>query len=605
MYLLNTRTLELHQHLKAIPAYAILSHTWADDEVLFDDIATPLVEHKAGYWKILKSCKQAQEDGLQWIWIDTCCIDKRSSAELSEAINSMYRYYWDAEICYAYLADANYVDDDIPPKAPETWFVDILNFRDSRWFTRGWTLQELLAPAIVEFFGLQWKYFGSKTALADDIEQATRIQKRYIVDREAIKTASVALRFSWASTRETTREEDIAYCLMGLLRVNMPLLYGEGKRAFYRLQLEILRQSQDHTLFAWGPLGKRTQRMPGCPGGVFSTSPKDFDPHIARIPQSTLRGIADQSVHEMTNIGLRISPQCIPMDRGRVIAVLNLHDAHDMFTGIILEKIATERYGRVKRSPLVHVSRKEVESTEATETPAMFILAEDEHDESAKAAPFKFQIEYIDRSDRFRNFISCAIRTPRRTISLRNVDLLAGELISLGSLEQATLIMEEGVTTVLIVFGNNIGQPWLWMVETQSQDDLSYLLRLSEKEMRGAAGWKYNRDFAQLRLFTDDRMWVQVLARKKHDGPQALWTLTVAASEGQMSARQPERALRILIHLPPHRHLRQLGTSLGTPHHLTFSSILHCICESVSYYQDRRSFVAGAYFELVLNRTNL
>jgi hypothetical protein len=102
MYLLNTWTLKLHQHLNSIPAYAIMSHTWAVDEVMFDDIGTPHAERKGGFWKMLKSCKQARQDRLQWIWIDTCCIDKRSSAELSEAINSMSRYYWDAEICYAY-----------------------------------------------------------------------------------------------------------------------------------------------------------------------------------------------------------------------------------------------------------------------------------------------------------------------------------------------------------------------------------------------------------------------------------------------------------------------------------------------------------------------
>jgi hypothetical protein len=162
-------------------------------------------------------------------------------------------------------------------------------FRNSRWFTRGWKLQELLAPATVEFFGVQWNHLGSKTKLVHEIEQATRTQRRYIVDRESLRTANIGLRFSWASTRETTRAEDIAYCLLGLLQVNMPLLYGEGRRAFYRLQLKVLKQTQDHTLFAWGQIEKRTPFVSGTLGGIFSTSPKQFDPCVAKIRQDIVQ----------------------------------------------------------------------------------------------------------------------------------------------------------------------------------------------------------------------------------------------------------------------------------------------------------------------------
>jgi hypothetical protein len=127
------------------------------------------------------------------------------------------------------------------------------SFQKSRWFTRGWTLQELLAPAALEFYDKYWEPLGTKSSLATAIENVTRMQTRYIRDRGSIEHASIGLRFSWASKRETTRTEDMAYCLLGLVGVNMPLLYGEGRRAFYRLQLELLKHTTEHTIFAWTP----------------------------------------------------------------------------------------------------------------------------------------------------------------------------------------------------------------------------------------------------------------------------------------------------------------------------------------------------------------
>jgi hypothetical protein len=173
-------------------------------------------------------------------WWDTCCIDKRSSAELSEAINSMYKWYWNATLCYAHLADVS--ADGI------TWRTDLLA---SRWFTRGWTLQELLAPEAVEFYDKRWKLLGTKSKLIKEIGEASRTESRFFLRRETIAEASVATKFSWAAERKTTRAEDMAYCLLGLVGVNMPMLYGEGDRAFYRLQLEVLRQTNEYSIFAW------------------------------------------------------------------------------------------------------------------------------------------------------------------------------------------------------------------------------------------------------------------------------------------------------------------------------------------------------------------
>jgi hypothetical protein len=257
MRLLHSTSLELRefQNYESI-SYAILSHTWAEQEVLFQEIdgfnaaSMPTqVKKKLGYKKIQACCAQAKRDGFDYVWIDTCCIDKRSSAELSEAINSMYRWYQDCTICYAYLSD-------VPNNAsPE---IRNQKFRESRWFTRGWTLQELIGPLNLEFYGDQWyskgqsASLGTKRSLQDQIYVITRIPQGGLLSSSAKQPDySIAQKMSWAANRATTRIEDRAYSLMGLFNVNMPLLYGEGDRAFIRLQEEILKVSTDETLFAW------------------------------------------------------------------------------------------------------------------------------------------------------------------------------------------------------------------------------------------------------------------------------------------------------------------------------------------------------------------
>jgi hypothetical protein len=189
--------------------------------------------------------RQAAHDGHEYIWIYTCCIDKSSSAELSEAINSMYAWYQKAEICYAVL-------DDVPGPDAADFEAE---FKASRWFTRGWTLQELLAPRNVVFFGRPLTgpsiMLGDRTSLCGLISTSTAIAEEDLIGSAYCQYCTVAQKMSWASKRETTREEDIAYSLMGLFSVNMPLLYGEGARAFMRLQEEITNISDDQSIFAW------------------------------------------------------------------------------------------------------------------------------------------------------------------------------------------------------------------------------------------------------------------------------------------------------------------------------------------------------------------
>lgn len=252
MRLLNTKSITLKEFIgQEIPSYAILSHTWETEEVLLAHIQNGTAPSRKGYDKINRCCLKAAEQGFQWVWIDTCCIDKTSSAELSEAINSMYRWYAMSSICYAYLQDvAVTLSLSKRIEKGKASIFTIANFHRSRWFTRGWTLQELLAPIAVEFYSLEWKEIGTKASLAQALAAVTGIPNRVICGDSA-SSCSIAARMSWASTRQTTREEDMAYCLLGLFSINMPLLYGEGQKSFLRLQEQILKQQEDYSIFAW------------------------------------------------------------------------------------------------------------------------------------------------------------------------------------------------------------------------------------------------------------------------------------------------------------------------------------------------------------------
>jgi hypothetical protein len=223
----------------SIPRYAILSHTWGadDEEVTFKDLMEDTGKNKAGYKKIEFCRKQAVKDGIQCFWVDTCCIDKSSSAELMESINSMFRYYKDASKCYVYLCDVSTSGDSTNAQSSLTIWEAAL--RQSRWFTRGWTLQELIAPASVEFFSREGDHLGSKKSLEQEIHEITKIAVEAL--RGGPLTAfEVEERMSWANRRETKRQEDKAYSLLGIFNVRMWLDYGEGREgAFERLRKKI------------------------------------------------------------------------------------------------------------------------------------------------------------------------------------------------------------------------------------------------------------------------------------------------------------------------------------------------------------------------------
>ncbi|MCJ1286389.1 hypothetical protein MMC26_005734 [Xylographa opegraphella] len=242
----------------------------------------------AGYKKIKNCCKQAVSDGFDFVWVDTCCIDKSSSSELSEAINSMYRWYFNSQVCYTYLVD---VPSNGDPGSKGSAFTR------SRWFTRGWTLQELLAPESVIFYSQDWVNIGTKGSLQVIISERTGINFGSLLSGRP-NQASVGQRMSWASRRQTTRIEDAAYCLMGIFGVNMPLLYGEGEKTFSRLQQEIIKSSGDHTIFSWTDEGYRSMY-----GGMLALQPAGFA-ECGHVESRIIAGC--NAPYAMTNKGLRI-----------------------------------------------------------------------------------------------------------------------------------------------------------------------------------------------------------------------------------------------------------------------------------------------------------
>ncbi|KAK0647189.1 hypothetical protein B0T16DRAFT_429712 [Cercophora newfieldiana] len=277
MWLINTKSLQLDEfNERDAPPYAILSHTWGspNEEVDFRGMhcnARSQMISKTGYQKIVGTCEQARKG-----WLD--------GAELTEAINSMFRWYEKAEICLAYLADVSAHGNTIE------------GFISGRWFTRGWTLQELIAPRKLRFFASNWEAIGDRGDMAELLSARTGIDK-VILERNysssetgsvgsMLRNISVARKFSWASLRKTTRREDMAYCLFGIFAINMPLIYGESKGAFIRLQEKIVRRTDDQTIFAWnclpGAFGTDFQLV----GYILQLNPSSSKTQTQSIPWS-------------------------------------------------------------------------------------------------------------------------------------------------------------------------------------------------------------------------------------------------------------------------------------------------------------------------------
>lgn len=257
MRLLNVHTLELEEFTdEDLPPYAITSHRWGktSHETTYDDVAHARQQQKPGYQKVLNFCKFVRDCqlDLDWIWIDTCCIDKRNLVELSEAINSMYRWYSESAICIALLHDV-YQEVYVGPES--------LQLSNSEWFKRGWTLQELLAPSTVVFADSAWRYIGAKVSAGTppwlrlvhsssimqgyvfELSKASGIPQEVLAGEVKLSSVDVEQKMSWMRSRNTTRAEDRAYCLLGIFNVYLSPIYGERDHAMVRLKREIAAAS--------------------------------------------------------------------------------------------------------------------------------------------------------------------------------------------------------------------------------------------------------------------------------------------------------------------------------------------------------------------------
>ncbi|RYO92955.1 hypothetical protein DL764_008057 [Monosporascus ibericus] len=362
MWLIRTDTLQLEYLTDAIAEgkpYAILSHCWEEGhEVSFQefcDLDLGTVRHKKGFAKISNACAYARKENppLDYCWVDTCCIDKKSSAELTEAINSMFKWYREAAVCYAYLHDLPGYGD-LEQRLPLC-----------RYFTRGWTLQELIAPRKIQFFDRDWKRCGTKPRLQGLLHRITNIPLEVLMDGDKVHSECIARRMSWAAHRQTGRVEDQAYCLLGIFGISMPMIYGEGWQAFRRLQEELIKDNHDRSIFAWkSPMTVASDSSSRSSGddngddeyrGLLARSPREFA-HCGRYVtiQSAYSPYSDFLI---TNRGVRFEGRLPVVKEPRAGYFLDLEcgnsdpSNHERAsrTGIVLHK--TRNCGFVRADP--------------------------------------------------------------------------------------------------------------------------------------------------------------------------------------------------------------------------------------------------------------
>ncbi|KAK5719683.1 hypothetical protein LTR17_015218 [Elasticomyces elasticus] len=331
MRLLNTTTfkLEYYEDDNLVPGYAIFSHKWypSGEELILLDFQTPgNAPHKKGFAKLQGLCTIAAAKGHHFVWCDSCCIDKTNDFELSKSINSMFRWYQNAAECIAFLGDVGSDKGAL--------------LEHSIWFKRGWTLQELIAPHKMTFYDQHWNCLGTKEDLLEPLSSITRIPRDVLSHDRHFSSCSVAQRMSWASDRETREVEDGAYSLMGLFDISLKLIYGEGEKAFIKLQREIIASSADQSIFCW----KLDNRIHKPGSSLLAPSPRAFADCGDVIPTSV------QRPYSLTNIGLSIQLCTWPHSMETYLAYLDCNKvgSPESEIAILIAKLPTaDQYVRV------------------------------------------------------------------------------------------------------------------------------------------------------------------------------------------------------------------------------------------------------------------
>lgn len=312
-------------------SFAVFSHRWGNGEPSFNDLPSKRLQVSRrttpsgpGYQKLLKFCEKARTDyGCEYVWADTCCINKESSAELEEAILSMGVWYSEAGVCIVHLGNSTTLED----------------FMEEPWFTRGWTLEELLLPRKIRFYGKNWSPICPVAAEGRREERATKDsrdeQRVNDKENESVVTAiakvtsipeadirnfvpsctRVSEKMRWAAQRTTSRIEDMAYSLLGLFDVSMPIAYGDGARAFYKLMSTIAEQCTEPDFFAWaGKPSRWSLALPSSPQ-CYGLKVTQSGHVTAATPLSAL----GDPTYELTKLGLRtrlvlVSTYCEPLE---------------------------------------------------------------------------------------------------------------------------------------------------------------------------------------------------------------------------------------------------------------------------------------------------
>jgi hypothetical protein len=377
MRLINVKTKqlrELSKEEKGPEKYAILSHTSgrSETEVSVEDLtnfeskteeAKAKVQGKEGWWKIFKACQKAISDGHEWLWADSCCIDRSIPEEWSNSVKSMFDLYKEAAVCYAFLEDVAKFTDDTKPKSSYRFNED--HFKRSEWFTQLWTLQALIVPRKVKFFDKRFSSIGTRRTLRSVISDATGIDEHVLKGTKSLNDVSVATRISWAAIRPTAKEKDMIYCLMGILGVMINVDAGhDADQAFFELQRKVRDTVHDQSLFAWQPPAAQKLTKSNPLKGVkrvkdglslFAKSPMYFEGSAGIFTKKH-----NPSPKKVDVGGARASIRIEPMPyiEGFYLGILGC--AYEKKSGelgprlaIVLEKVGEDKYIRHPDAPLL------------------------------------------------------------------------------------------------------------------------------------------------------------------------------------------------------------------------------------------------------------
>jgi hypothetical protein len=518
MRLLNTATFELKDFLSDLPPYAILSHTWGEDELVYEKFDTwdKASQGTPSTRKVFGFCSLAYRDGFEWCWLDTVCIDKTSSAELSESINSMFRWYTEATICYAYLADVE-VDRYIPESLEQ--------FERSRWHTRGWTLQELLAPKRVEFYDVDWDQIGTRYSLRHSISEISGIREQILAQkfepRSSKRSYCVAEKMSWAAKRKTSRQEDIAYCLLGIFDISMSLLYGEGEQAFQRLQRKILAQTEDLSLFSWK--GNTPWRL-HFHHRLLADSPLDFSESTSKDNTKDWRYESLESGHYSVKCGNLPAVQPQGFVLGEPVKRINGFDLGMAFSGEHMAVLC--RFRQAKNSsgseylclPIVEVDGR----YEKFGIPTRINLHTEPSEIHYKSIRILFQSSYHSKAPMAWAYLS----RPALVLTLQNEEGIWNQFLRIEYGEENLVLLRIGLSELIVFYGVRASGIRVWTLVTDWEG-----FQKAESLLPDIKAGRWPNDFARHRLCDYLHITCQIKPRP---------TQWLRSQEGQMAVEKQQ-----------------------------------------------------------------